>query len=405
MPSVNDNHFVQSAALLRDIAAQATGTAVQTPLNTSEFVSVAQTALKVGYDPVLNAISQVVGRTIFSQRPYKALLSGMEWTESQFGAVTRKISIADKSPRDDDSYKWPVGYDASQSPADGNGQAVDHYELMKPEFLQTNFYGSLLWEDGVTIFRNQLDTAFKSPDELSQFFAMIGSNIDSKHEQYKEHFKRMCLCNFIAGVLDEGNNSRVVHLLSEYKSLIGDNSLTAQTIWNPTNFKPFMQWVYSRVAQISAMMRERSQMYQTVINSKPVMRHTPYEAQRLYLFGGTRYAMEAMVLADTYHDNYLKMADTETLSYWQSIESPDSIAITPVYTATDGTVKVASAQVEQAGVFGVLSDREAFGVAEIDKWSSATPLNARGGYSNLYWHSRLRAVNDNTEKGVVLLLD
>ena len=50
--AANDLSFNQLSTVLNSIVSQATG---KTPLaitNTSEFISVAQTALKTGYDPV-----------------------------------------------------------------------------------------------------------------------------------------------------------------------------------------------------------------------------------------------------------------------------------------------------------------------------------------------------------------
>lgn len=63
--AVNDLTFNQLSMVLNSIVQQATGQQVLQVTNTAEFVSVAQTALKTGYDPVLQAISQVLSRTIF----------------------------------------------------------------------------------------------------------------------------------------------------------------------------------------------------------------------------------------------------------------------------------------------------------------------------------------------------
>lgn len=65
MASVNELNFNQVSTLLTSIVKQATGQSVLTPTNTSEFVSVATTALKNGVDPVMSAITQMVARTIF----------------------------------------------------------------------------------------------------------------------------------------------------------------------------------------------------------------------------------------------------------------------------------------------------------------------------------------------------
>ena len=70
MASVNEMGFNQVAATLNAIHQQVTGQTDITPINnTQDFISVAQTTLRSGYDPVLNAISQMVSRTIFATRP------------------------------------------------------------------------------------------------------------------------------------------------------------------------------------------------------------------------------------------------------------------------------------------------------------------------------------------------
>ena len=64
--SVNTMTFQQIATVLTAIVKQATGQTVLAPTDTASFVSVAQTALSVGNDAVMNAISNVLSRTIFS---------------------------------------------------------------------------------------------------------------------------------------------------------------------------------------------------------------------------------------------------------------------------------------------------------------------------------------------------
>ena len=112
-----------------------------------------------------------------------------------------------------------------------------------------------------------------------------------------------------------------------------------------------------------------------------------------------------MVMSPTYHDNYLTLGNFESINFWQSIETPDSIAITPVYTSTTGAVKKATAEVEQAGIFGIMHDRDALGYCYTNVWSATTPLNISGGYWNTEEHATIKTIQDNTEKAVVLLLD
>ena len=402
MPT-NTMTFNQVATLLNAIQQQATGQTGIVATNTSDFVSVANTVLQTGMDPLMNAINQVLTRTIFSVRPYSRKFGLAEVSESAYGNHIRKLNIADRGLRDDDRYKWPVAYDAGQSPADGTGQSVDQQTITKPIVLQTNFYGQNVWEDSYTIFRDQLECAFQGPDQMGSFFSMVVQNITDKLEQCRENMGRACVSNFIGGLIDEAATDRVVHLLTEYNALTG-LSLTASTVFQPANYKPFIQWVYARILTISDLMTERSLAMQTVVNNLPIMRHTPKDRQKMMIFSPASNMMTTMAVADTYHKELLRMGAYEAVNYWQSIDSPDSISVTPGRIGANGAVVTGNA-VSQSGVFGVLFDEEALGYATTQQWSSPAPFNARGGYTSIWLHETQRLWNDHTEKGVVFLLD
>lgn len=409
MASVNDMVVNQAGTILTSLVKQATGQTVIVPTNSTEFVSVATTALKMGADPIINAMSQMWGRTIFSQRPYSRRFKGLEMDMLRWGNVTRKLSVADKPVEDDARFTWPVGYAADQTPASGDGKSVDMYALNKPDILQTNFYGQSVYENSYTIFRDNLDTAFTAPEEFMRFISMVGQNRADKLDQYRETVGRGLLANYAGALLAEAQASRVIHLLTEYNTLT-DQQLTAQTVYQPDNFAPFMRWVYSRVRSLMELMRERSQMFQTVVNAKPVLRHTPPDRLKLYMYAPAMEMIKAMVAAETFHDDLIRYTDYESVTFWQSIEKPDSISVNPVYTGTDGSVKTkvgdsASAGIEQAGIFGIMFDEDALGYAQVNAWNQLTPFNAKGGYWNDFDHVNFRTMQDMTEKGILLLLD
>lgn len=401
--SVNTMTFQQIATVLNSIVHQATGQNVITPTNTAEFVSVANTALSLGNDVIMNAISSVLSRTIFSIRPYSAKFVGLEKDLPRWGAYMRKLSIADSDWADDEAYKYPVTYDASENPPTGDGGMVDQWKIKKPNVLQTNFYGASVFADHVTIFEDQLESAFRSPEELGSFISLIMTNLSNRIEMSRDSVARGLVANMIGALLTENDANRVVHLLTEYNAQTG-LSLTAQSVYAPDNFPAFMKWVYSRVAQISDLMTENSLMFQTVIAGKPVLRHTPMQNQKIYLYSPARHQMDARVLADTYHDNYLKYADVESVNYWQSIKTPDSINISPAYTSTAGAVVNGDA-VSKSGIFGLMFDEDAMGYALLDRRMVPTPVNASGLYRNIFIHAKQKVFMDNTEKAVVLLLD
>ena len=402
--SVNTLNFEQVSTVLTSIVQQATGQTVLTPTDTGSFVSVAQMALRADRDSVMEAISNVIGRTIFSIRPYSAKMTGLMMDTFRWGAMMRKLSIADSDWEDDPAYAWPALWDSGQTPPSGDGQAIDPWTIKKPNILQTNFYGASVYFDEMTIFEDQIETAFKGPDELGSFLSLIMTNLSNRLELSNEGLRRGLVANAIGAILDEGQTDRVVHLLTEYNTLTG-LTLTAQTVYQPVNFGPFMKWVYSRVENISGLMTEMSTAFQTVITNKPVLRHTPTQDQRVYLFAPSRQQFDARVLADTYHDSYLTTADVETVNYWQSIKTPDSIDITPSYVDNSGVLVTPGSAVTQDGVLGIIFDRDMMGMTLLDQRVLSTPLNTKGLYRNLHVHCKQRVVFDNTEKGVVLLLD
>mgnify|MGYP006967147689 CR=1 FL=1 len=391
--AANNLTFEQASTFLTSLYEQATGQQSITPVTSSDFVTVAQATLKTGYDNVINAISQVLGRTIFSIRPYTAKFKGLTVDEQRFGAITRKINFVDSNIENDERYTLT------------DGQSVDMYKVKKPKVLQTNFYGGNTYQQHITIFKDQLDTAFSSPEEFARFISMVVQNVSDMIEQDHEQFARLTVANYIGGVIAGPNAAnQVVHLLTEYNTATG-LSLTATTVLQPANYPGFIKWAFARIAALSALLTERSEIFHTNVTGKAIQRHTPESEQRVYLYAPSKFGIESRVLADTYHDNYLSMAQHEAVNFWQAIKTPDTINVKPTFMKADGTLQTPTNAVVQANVFGVIFDREAMGYTTVNQWSSPAPFNAKGGYTNVFFHFTDRHWNDFTENGIVLLMD
>lgn len=401
---MNTMSFSQAATVLNSVVQQATGQANLTAITTpGDFVAVAQTALLTGLDPILNAISQVWSRTIFSERAWENPLRSLYWDLPKYGNAVRKLSPVAGVMQDDDSYKWPVAYDAGQTPPSGNGQSVDHYTIHKQDVLQTNFYGTATYEQQYTIFKDQFVAAFESADEFARFNAMNLTERNNDKQSYEEGIARGLQANFIAGILDENATGRVIHLLTEYNAATG-LSLTATTVMQPANFQGFVRWMYARIKTIVRTMGERSNLFQTNITGKVILRHSKPDNLRIALYTPFMEMINSMVLSDTFRDEYMRMPTWEGINYWQSIGTPDSISMTPVYTGTNGAIATASA-VSQGDIVGFIHDKDALGYAITNPVAATTPLNAKGLYWNEFYHARFKTISDNTEKAVVLLLD
>lgn len=390
--AANSLTFNQIATILNSVVQQATGKAVITPTNTNEFVTVAQTALLSGYDNLMGAISQVLSRTIISSRAYGRKFRGLEADNIRWGNHVRKINYVDRQWQD--SGRLPIT----------NGVAVDDQKPILDNVLQTNFYGQNDYEIQWTLFANQLDVAFSDPDEFGRFISGKLQNISDMTEQKHESMARMIIANLIAGIISIGNTNQVVHLLSEYKTATGLD-LTAITVYQPANFPAFIKWAYARIATVSSMLTERTTIFHQNVTGKEISRHTPYAYQRVYLYAPTRYQVDARVLADTFHDTYLDRAYTETVNFWQSVSTPDTINVKPVYMQADGTLASPNSAVNQANVFGVIMDTEAAGYTICNQRTTSAPFNGEGEYQNFWLKFTDRYWNDFTENAVVLLLD
>lgn len=372
------------------IVSQATGRTDITAYDASSFISVADIALKTAPDVLLGAISQVLSKTIMSNRPYTRKFRNLETDSITFGNHIRKLSIVDKD------FEAEKTYDLV------DGQAIDQQIVNKPEIIQMNFYGETVFCRYYTLFKDQLNIAFSNATELASFVSMVVQNCSDIIEQTHENLSRGVVANAIGSTIELNNSNQVVKLITEYNTLTG-LSLTANTIYQPANFKPFIEFCYSTMATVSERLTERTVIYHNNISGSEVSRHTPKSDQRAWIYTPTKYQMEAMALSDVFNDKYLKLVPSETVNFWQSIETPDSINMTCGYTGTDG--KQTTASVEQDGIFAIIGDRELMGVTTVNQWSATSPFNARGGYQNTFFHYTDKHYFDNSENAVVFLLE
>lgn len=393
--AVNTMTVNQLSTVLNAIVNQARGAAGLSAVNTGDFVSVAKAGLEVGYDPLVTAISQVLSRTIFSNRPYNRKLRVLEADAMRYGNHARKLQVIDQPFVDDDRTKLV------------DGSSIDPWEVKKPSVYQTNFYGINQYEKFITIYKDQLNVAFTGPGEFNQFISMVMQNVQDQLEQAYEETARATLCNLIGGTASTGVATQQVHLVTEYNTEIGGTYTLAQ-LMEPDRFADFARWIFARIKTLSKSLENRSVIYhQNPTTATPVAgnisRHTPVEDQRLVLYEPFFNRVNANVLSVSFSDRYLKTIPYEGVTFWQNIGSPQSINISAGYTDTAGAVQTAT--FNNATVLGILFDRDAAGYTPVNQWQAASPLNPRGGYTNIFWHVSTRYWNDNSENAVVLLLD
>lgn len=389
--AVNDLTFNQLSTVLTSIVEQATGQKQLTPTDTSSFVSVAQAGLKAGYDPLITAISQVLSKTIFSVRPYTRKFKSLEADALRYGNHVRKLQIADKDWEDDDRFLLV------------DGESVDQQRVNKPVTLQTNFYGANVYQKSVTIYKDQLDCAFSGPEEFQRFIGMVMQNVSDMIEQAHEETARATIANLIAGTIEGGSDMQVVYLVDEYAAHIGAGT-TDFNPFDPDIFPDFSRWCFARMTSLSKALRERTLNYHVALDDYKIMRHTPVERQRCIMYSPIFDDIDARVLSTTFNDGYLKALEHEEVTFWQSTKAPFDINVIPTYIDEHAELVTEDQPKLYSDVVGVLFDEEAAGYTLVNEWSQNAPFNARGGYTNIFWHFTDRYWNDFSENCVVFML-
>lgn len=385
-----DLNIVQISTLLNTILGQAKLNTAAV-VDTSSFISVAQTALKCAPDVLLESISQMfTNRDIISIRPYTRKFRGLERSAMEWGNAVRKLNYVD-SPMEENPA-WELT----------DGESVDMYTVKTTDILQTNFYGQATWEQEFSVFDYQLNIAFANPYSFQAFMSGMYQNKADQREQAHESLARATILNLIGGVLSGNKTDGNVKVLTLYNAQNG-TSLTKADVLKSENFPDFLKFFVAMLKIHLKLMSERSQKFQINVTGKPITRHTPREDIMMYLYTPFFEKAKTMVYGDIFHDNYMNVGNYEEINFWQSIEDTQAINVTAAYTDATGAVKTGTTDNEN--VLGIIFDREAAGYNTIINRSWTTPYNGKGAYTNNGISFSDRYYNDFTEKAIVFTLD
>ena len=415
--SVNSMTIEQAATFLNAVVAQMQGGSLST-VGSGSFVSVAQNALRSGYDPLNTALSQVLGKTIFSIRPYNGKLKGLYKDPQKWGGMVRKVNYIDGLVENDQGLylTGTVPYAAGDVPS------PDQYALRPVITWQSNYYSSDVYQRVVTRWLDQLDMALRGPDEWASFLAGQMQNVADQLEQVNDAKARAALINYIGGKIqlekDSDPATHVIHLFTEYAADTGV-TLTFATYRAPSNYKPFVEWLYARIATLVDMMGERGHTYNfspTIQGAKqPIERHTPKARMRGYFLASEFNRIQSMAISEVFNKEELQMVKFEPINFWQSAADPwnidaevtvnDTAVDITSATTDDLTTDAVNTSSDSTPILGVLFDEEAVGLSVVSEGVYTTPMNVVGKYWNTAYHFNVRIMNDFTENGVVLMMD
>ena len=392
-------------------------------VDSSTFVSAGEQVLATGTENVLNSLSLVLGRTFMAVRPYKAKLAIINALNTDmYTNRMRKISFYSREAQASGDFNTQLftnlakDFDNGENGVDavtGDPVSTKSMWVQNPAVpLEMNFGGQSVWEDSTTVYEYQLKTAFRSEDEFAQFVAGIMTEKGNDIESQKEAFNRMTILNHIAGVYDldtAAANGRVVNLTAAFNARFGTQYTSAQL--RSTYLKEFLAFFVATFKEQSRLMTYRSAKYhwspaKTVGGQSYVLlRHTPYDRQRVMLYQPLFTEAEAMVLPEIFRPEYLDInTQYEGVDYWQNFNAGAAIDVVPAIPNTAGTAQTVGAEVELDYVVGMIYDADAIMIDYQLEAASTTPLEARKHYRNMWWSFSKNAINDFTENCVIFIM-
>ena len=367
--------IVNDAALqtLGENAIQATDSASLVAMGNSILSSTNNVTLFV------DNLFQRIGHTMVSYRAYKSQLGLLSVTDMTMGAIMQKLKV-----------KMPQAVeDVTTQLIDG--KSIDQYIVSKPKATQKIFVKRTPYTFFITMQKKWLREAFTSVEAMGNFIAAIYGEAENAIELSQENLARLCMANFMATI--SINPSRVIKLVTEYNQKTGSSVPTGEDAMLDEGL---LRYSLARMNNISKKMRTMSTLY----NDGTETRHSPDDTQRFVSLVDFQTALETQVQWAAFHDKYVKKQNGIEVPYWQAAKNPLNINL-----ILEGDSPEQEESTTLTNIVATIHDRDALGTYRKEIEVATTPLNARGLYTNQFWHLDDLYFNDVSENGIVFTLN
>lgn len=342
-------------------------------------------------DNYVKSLVNHIGKVIFVNRPYAGKVPSVLMDAWEFGSVLEKISADIPQATENESWKLTDGQEYKQD--------VFHKPVVTAKF----FNSKVTFEVPVSITEKQVKESFSNAEQLNGFLSMIYSAVDKSmtikadalimrtiNNMVAETFKADAAA-FASGDYSKASTNRCVNLLKLYNDKFG-TKLTAQTaILNP-DFIRFASYTIGMYA-------DRLGSISTLFNIGGKARFTGSDMLHLVLLTDFAKGADTYLYSDTYHNEFVALGKHETVPCWQASGksySFNDVSTIEVKTASGTDVKV-------TGVIGVMFDRDALGVSNLDRRVTSN-YNAKAEFFNNYFKFDAGYFNDTNENFVVFYM-
>lgn len=349
-------------------------------------------------DNYVKSLVNHIGKVVFVNRQYSGKVPSALMDAWEFGSVLEKVSADVPDAEENDTWNLQDGKEYKQD--------VFH----KPTVTAKFFNSKVTFEVPVSITERQVKESFSSAEQMNGFLSMIYSAVDKSMTIKTDALIMRTITNMIAETLDadktafgfvesthetvdysSGSTVRCVNLLKLYNNKTGAD-LTAATAITTPDFIRF-------AAYIMGLYSDRLQTISTLFNVGGKERFTPKDILHTVLLSDFAAAAKTYLYADTYHNDNVLLPQAETVASWQASGKDYAFENTSKI-----DVKSASgASVSISGVLGVMFDRDALGVTNLDR-RVTTNYNAKAEFFNNYFKFDAGYFNDTNENFVVFFV-
>ena len=333
-------------------------------------------------DKYVKALVNRIGKIIFVNRVYEGSAPSVLMDGWEYGSVMQKVSMG--LPEATENETWELT----------DGQSYDPHIFHAPKGVVAKYYNKYVtFEIDMSFTENQLKMSFNSVTELNGFISMLYTQVENSMTVKLDELIRRTINNMIAETVHTNNGARAINLLTLYKTAYpADTTITAATALNNPDFIRF-------AAYIIKVTHGRMRTMSTVFNEGNQPRHTPTDMSHIVLLEDFASGADVFLQSNTFHDELSALPTAERVPYWQGSGTSYAFAdVSKINVKTaDGNV------VEQGGILGVMFDRWALGVANIERkvTSQYTP-NAEF-FTNFYKY-KAAYFNDFNENFVVFFV-
>lgn len=348
-------------------------------------------------DDYVKSLVNHIGKVIFVNRPYAGKVPSVLMDAWEFGSVLEKISA--DVPEAEENDTWNLN----------DGQTYSQDVFHKPTVSAKFFNSKVTFEVPVSITERQVKESFSNAAQLNGFISMIYAAVEKSMTIKADALIMRTINNMIAETvladakafvaaeagpdLSSASTARCVNLLKLYNDKTGASTkLTAAKAITDPDFIRFASYVMGTYA-------DRLQSISTLFNVGGKERFTPKDMLHVVLLSDFAKAAQTYLYSDTFNRGDVLLPQAETVPFWQGSGHNYEFASTGNISIKESGGKA----VEISGVLGVMFDRDALGVCNLDR-RVTTNYNAKAEFFNNYYKFDAGYFNDTNENFVVFFI-